>query len=152
MGEDSRVSTLVVRAQNRFCALPVDRVVETFRPTLVEPVAGVPDLVLGVSVIRGETVPVVSLAALLGLPAAGVRARFVTVRTDGAVVALAVDEAVGVLRFDPDELSKVPALLKEATKHVHAIAVMDGKLLSFLECSHLLDKELVERLLAEGWT
>ena len=71
----------VVMAGTRVCAFPLHYVAETMRPLPIQPVAGTPDCVRGVSVIRGTPTPVVDLKALLdngeNCPSYG---RFVTLK------------------------------------------------------------------------
>lgn len=151
----AHVEALVVRAQRWFCALPVQHVVETFRPRPLERVAGAPAFVRGVAVIRGKPVPVVDLAVLLGgererAPTLG--ARFVTVRTPRGLVALEIDEAVGVRELSASDLSAAPPLLANAEAGlVASMAARDGELLAVLDCARLIDGELLDRLVTEGW-
>jgi chemotaxis signal transduction protein len=56
---------LVVMVGTRACAFPLHHVAETMRPLPIQPVAGTPSFVRGVSVIRGTPTPVVDLKALL---------------------------------------------------------------------------------------
>ena len=56
---------LVVMVGARTCAFPLQHVAETMRPLPIEPIAGTPGFVRGVSVIRGVPTPVVDLKALL---------------------------------------------------------------------------------------
>ena len=56
-----RSPVLIVMAGARACAIPLDYVAETMRPLPIEPVAGTPGFVRGVSVIRGAPTPVVDL-------------------------------------------------------------------------------------------
>src|SRR5688572_15607941 len=62
----NRAMWLICRVSTRVCALPLDAVVETMRPLVVEPVAGAPGFVSGLSIVRGEPIPVVDAARLLG--------------------------------------------------------------------------------------
>ncbi|HZE91839.1 MAG TPA: chemotaxis protein CheW, partial [Rhizobacter sp.] len=70
--------SVICRVQGRLCALPLSHVVETMRPLPTETIAGAPDFVCGLAVIRGAPVPVVDLARLLGATDTQAR-RFVTV-------------------------------------------------------------------------
>ena len=88
--------SLLVRAGPRICALSLADVVETMRPGPIEPLAGAPEVVRGLAVIRGAPVPVVDLASLLGDGEHSVPTRFVTVRTGERNVALLVDEVMGI--------------------------------------------------------
>ena len=58
-------SVFVVMVGARQCAFPLHLVEETLRPLPIEPVAGTPNYVCGMSVIRGKPTPVVDLKALL---------------------------------------------------------------------------------------
>ena len=106
MGEVS----LVLRAGAHLCGLGVAQVIETMRPLPVRALAGVPPFVAGVSVIRGEPVPVVDLAALL----CGERQRperYVTVRGGRRPVALAVGRVFGVRPIPDESWRELPLLL-----------------------------------------
>ena len=70
-------------------------VAETMRPLPIQPLADMPALVRGVSIIRGEPVPVVDLAGLLGQTESAI-GRFVVVRVEERKVALAIGEVIGV--------------------------------------------------------
>jgi purine-binding chemotaxis protein CheW len=147
-----RVEVLLIRSHRWFCALPIAHVVETFRPRPVERVAGAPAFVRGVAVVRGKTVPVVDPGVLLG----GVRetpgGRFVAVRTPNGLVALEVDETVGVRELSASDLSAAAPLLQGALAGlVTSMAALDGELLAVLDCAHLVDGELLDKLVTEGW-
>jgi purine-binding chemotaxis protein CheW len=132
------VSCLLVEAGSGLCALPIADVVELLRPRPVEPLPGAPAFVLGVSVIRGEAVPVVGLARLLGAggPAPS---RFVTVRAGDRRLALAVDRAPGVRAIDAALLDRGRALAAEiATAAVAAIAPHGDRVLRVLACVRVL--------------
>ena len=64
MNNDSSLS-LLCRVDTRLCALPLESIIETTRPLPIEPVAGAPDFVLGLSVVRGSAVPIVDAGRLL---------------------------------------------------------------------------------------
>ncbi len=87
---------LVVRAAERVCALPLAHSVETMRPLRSDPISGMPPFVRGVSIIRGEPVPVLDLATLLsGKPGREV-SRFVLLQVEKKRFALAVEAVVGI--------------------------------------------------------
>jgi purine-binding chemotaxis protein CheW len=143
---------LVVRARRWFCALPIEDVVEVFRPRPFEPVAGAPVFVRGVAVVRGSPVPVVELGALLGGELSHPGTRFVTVRTQRRVVALEVDEIVGVRELSASDLAAAAPLLGGAAAGlVASLAALDGDLLAVLDCARLIDGELLDGLAIEGW-
>jgi purine-binding chemotaxis protein CheW len=125
------------RAGGRSCALPADLVVETMRPRPLTPVAGTPSSVRGVAVIRGETVPVVSVAGVLGIEP-GPATRFVTVRTGDRHVALEVDEVLGLSTVADADLRSLPPLLAGAGAGVvAALGSLDAELLVVLDAAAL---------------
>jgi purine-binding chemotaxis protein CheW len=135
---DGRWLSLLCRVERRLCALPLAQVEEIMRPLPVEPVAGAPAFVLGVAVVRGEAVPVVDVAALLG--AGGSHAtRMVTMRVDGRRVALAVDAVLGVHAIEEKSLADLPPLLRVAgADAMSAVGQLDAELLVVLESARIL--------------
>jgi purine-binding chemotaxis protein CheW len=57
---------LIASAASRLCALSLSDVGETLRPPSYQPVAGAPSFVRGLALIRGNTIPLLDLGALLG--------------------------------------------------------------------------------------
>jgi purine-binding chemotaxis protein CheW len=149
LGGASGPAVLLVRAGSHVCALPLDHVVETMRPLAIEPVAGGPSFVRGLSRIRGAPVPVVDLRSILGTDVnargdAEVR-RFVTLRVGGRRVALAVEAVVGVLRLEQARLRDMPPLLREAVGGaVEAAGTLDGELLLVLRAGRLVPEGLLQ--------
>jgi purine-binding chemotaxis protein CheW len=137
-------ASLVCQVATRLCALPLDAVVETMRPLPVEPIAGAPDFVIGLAIIRGAPVPVVDAARLLG--AASVRPRrFVVLRMAARSIALAVDGVIGLRRLAADQLSELAPLAGAmAGEVVAAIGELDGRLLMLLEASRLVPDSVFE--------
>jgi purine-binding chemotaxis protein CheW len=129
---------LVCRVGARACALPLEHVREVMRPSPVAAVPSAQKYVLGLGVIRGETVPVLDAALLLAGQSAPAT-RFVVLRVGERRVALAVGEVVGARILDRAELAELPPLLSEARDRVSALAVLDGDLLQVLESTRLLD-------------
>ena len=134
-------SYLLVRCRAWLCALPLAEVIETLRPLPLQPVAGAPAFVRGLSLVRGELVPVVELALLLGAEG-GAPGRLVVVRAATRRLALAVD---AVLRIVPHEQlpsrSVAPLLSKALPAQVTALAVLDGAALAVLESTSVLPEE-----------
>jgi purine-binding chemotaxis protein CheW len=130
--------TLVFRADGHLCALALDDVLEVMRPLPVEPLADAPPFVRGLSVVHGESVPVVGLADLIG-GAGGAERRFVTVREGGRPVALAVDDVVGVRQIPAESLRELPSLLGAATAQaVAALGTLDAEPLLFLHRTRIV--------------
>jgi purine-binding chemotaxis protein CheW len=138
---------LVVRARGVVCALALADVVETLRAVAVEPLAGAPRAVRGVSVIRGEPVPVVDLAALLGQSDGGRGGRLVTVRVGDRRVALAVEAVLGVQQLEESARVEMPPLLSRAAADaIDEIGTLDGRLLLVLRAARLVPPEVWQAL------
>jgi purine-binding chemotaxis protein CheW len=134
---------------DRLLAVPLGSVVETMRPLPLDEFSDVPDFILGVSVIRGAVVPVISVDSVLG----GHRSRpgrFVTIRLDDRVVALAVDAVLGVRTLDAADVHDVPPLLGALDQSaVSAIGTLDTGLLLVLGDARLVPEALWARLEAQ---
>jgi purine-binding chemotaxis protein CheW len=136
--------SLVLRAGAHLCGLGVAQVIETMRPLPVRPLAGVPAFVAGVSVIRGEPVPVVDLAALLGgdREAPG---RDVTVRGGRSPVALAVGRVFGVRAIPEGSWHELPRLLDavhERSELIEALCESDVQPLFVLRGARVVPAEV----------
>lgn len=142
-------SWLLCRVGPRLCALPLDNVVENLRPLPIMPLADAPRFVLGVSIIRGEPVPVVDIGSLFGERATAPQ-RMVTLGADGGLVALVVDSVLGVRSLGLDSVDELPPLLQEAAGDiVSAIGTLDAELLLLLRTARIVPAALFERLAAE---
>ena len=141
---------VLCRVGARLCGVPVEHVAETMRPLPVEPVAGMPSFVRGLSVIRGAPVPVVDAAALLceGAPE-GLPGRYVTLAFGGRHVALAVDEVHGIRRLA--SLRDLPPLFAGAGNDaIEAMGTLDGDLLLVLQGTRLIPESAWAALEAGG--
>ena len=130
--ETSPVFVVMVGA--RACAFPMHHVAETLRPLPINPVAGTPGFVRGVSVIRGTPTPVVDLKALLenseNSPSYG---RFVTLKLDDRRVAIGVDSVVGLRNLDSAQLGALPPLLHDINAElISSFGTLDAQLLLVL--------------------
>lgn len=135
---------LVCRVATRLCALPLAAVAETMRPLPIAPLpARTP--VLGAALIRGGPVPVVDVAAAIGA-GSSVPTRFVTVRLNERLVALAVGDVLGVRTLAPGTLQRLPPLLHADDQAVSAIGSLDHELLVVLETARLLSQDVWEAL------
>lgn len=141
---------LVVKVGDLECAIPVHHVAETMRSLAVEPMAGVPGFVRGVSIIRGEPVPVLDLKALLdGGGTATAHGRFVTVKVGDRHVAFEVDVVIGLRNLAPVELAALPPLLRDARRdHIEALGAQNAKLLVLLRAARLVPAEVWAALAA----
>jgi purine-binding chemotaxis protein CheW len=127
----------------RFCALPIEHVVETMRPLPVEAISGAPDIVSGVAVVRGVPLPVIDGAALLGDARTTAPGRFITVRVGERRAVLAVHSIQGVRLLPTTSLHELAPLLRDAAAEIVAkIGALDARLLLVLQTMRLLPESL----------
>jgi purine-binding chemotaxis protein CheW len=140
--ESPRDAFLICRTGARFCGLPVGLVIETMRPLPVEPLAGMPSFVRGLSVIRGIPTPVVDAGALLATRENPGATRFVTVRAGERQVALAFEAVLGVRSLSAALLKDLPPLFRGAgAELVSAVGTLDAELLIVLRSARILSEE-----------
>ena len=126
---------LVAHAGSQAFALPVASVIEVMRPLPARPLPDSPCWLSGLATIRGQPVPVIEVAALLGgqrLPAT----RFITVRAASRTVALACTAVEGVRFLRTDGLP--PLARAAAADCIASVARADGELYAVLETARLL--------------
>jgi purine-binding chemotaxis protein CheW len=129
---------LLCRVEGLLCALPIDHVVETMRPLPVQPLAGTPRFVRGVSLIRGAPLPVVDAAALLGTAEAP-PARFVILRADDRRFALAVGTVLGVRAIPRESFHQLEPLIRDAgSETIDAIGSLEAGLLLVLRSGRIV--------------
>jgi purine-binding chemotaxis protein CheW len=133
--------SLICRVAGRLCALPLGSVIETMRVLPVKPVAGAPDFVLGISIVRGAPVPVVSAAQLLA-HSASPPTRYVSIRVGPRRAILAVDEVVGVDEIEDETLSTLPPLLGASSEVIARLGTLDAELLCVLVTARLVPESV----------
>jgi purine-binding chemotaxis protein CheW len=143
---------LVVMVGARACAFPLHHVAETMRPLPIKPIAGTPDFVRGVSMIRGAPTPVVDLKALLdnseNSPSYG---RFVTLKLDNRRVVIGVDCVVGLMNLDTAQLGEMPPLLRDVTADfIESFGTRDAQLLLVLRAARIVPNEVWTTLAANA--
>ena len=141
-------------------ALPLERIREIIQlPEQISEVARSERTVLGVVTLRDRLLPLVSLRALLGLPADSGRdeaGKVIVVSIGGHAVGVVADRAREILHVDPSVIDPAPALLTrgEGDAEIVSICRLDqGKrLVALLSPDRLFRSDLVGRLLAEDAT
>ena len=141
-------------------ALPLERVREIIPlPDHVSEMPRPETAVLGVVTLQDRLLPIVSLRALLGLPAGGERQRrskIVVVSLGNGVVGVVADATGEILRVDPDIIDPAPALLTrgEGEAEISSICRVDNgrRLIALLSPDQLFRPDLVRRILAEQGT
>jgi purine-binding chemotaxis protein CheW len=139
--------TLAVRVGAGICAVPISDVVEIMRPLPIEAWSGAPDVVRGLSVIRGAPVPVVDLRTLLGASSDCPCTRFVAIRVGERRVALSVDAVLGIREFAPALRTQMPPLLSDAcTELVEAVGALDTELFMVLKACSIVPETVWDSL------
>ncbi len=134
---------LLCRAGAYLCALPLAHVGETMRPLPIEPLAGTPDFVRGVAIIRGTPTPVIDAARLTGDTRSTAATRFVTLKVGERRAALAVDAVLGVRDLGLAEASPLAPLFSHAAGEiVAAMGTLDRELLLVLEAARIVPESV----------
>ena len=152
------LALLTFRVGGQDYALPLAEVAAV--APLSSSITGIPRTelaMLGVVPFRGGLLPLVSMHALLDLPAPVTsrgEARILVVRLGQASVGLVVDQAEAILRVPETSIDPVPPVLTRgrAEARVEAICRVDAgrRLISLLSPARLFDDETAARLLAEA--
>jgi purine-binding chemotaxis protein CheW len=133
---------LLCRIGTRIGALTLHGIQETLRPLPVEPLAGAPPFVLGVSILRGVPTPVIDVGRLLG-PRSSTIGRFIAVKVGARHVALGVEAVLDIRSLPTRMLAEVPGLLGEASATLlSAVGSLDAELLMVLEAYRLVPESV----------
>jgi purine-binding chemotaxis protein CheW len=142
-------TVLMVRVRAWISALPSKFVIEVMRRLPIQPVVGAPSFILGMSIVRGEVTPVISLGLLLGSTERTLPERFVLVQAGQRRAVIGVDEVMGVDVIDEKRLDDAPGLLSEVLpRDVTRIGVLDSTVLVMLEGGKLLSDDTWRALAA----
>jgi purine-binding chemotaxis protein CheW len=151
----ARVSLLSFHLDQQEYALPLDRVREII--PLPDHIAELPRAeaaVLGVVTLRERLLPLVSLRALLGLPADDLHrqcGKVVVMSVGEGTIGLFVDATREILRLDPDCVDPAPALLTRGEGDAEIVSICrldDGRrLVALLSPDRLFRSDLVRRII-----
>jgi purine-binding chemotaxis protein CheW len=157
--EQHQVALVCFALAGQDFALPLTSVREVV--ALPDGIAAVPQtdsVMLGVTSLRGQLLPLVSLRALLGLRAGGQggdRSRVVVARIGNGLVGLAIDGMKEILRLPDSAIDPVPAILTRgnAEAQIQGICRLEGgrRLVSVLSTDHLFrDQALIEQITSQA--
>jgi purine-binding chemotaxis protein CheW len=140
-------SWLICVSGSSTCGIPLTQVVESMRALTVERVPGMPSFMTGMAMIRGAQVPVVHLGELLGESTLSTPTRYITLKLDRRIVALAVDSVTGVMQLATDAVALLPPLLRAArSEMISMVGTLDNELLLTLETTKLIPETLWQQL------
>jgi len=148
---------LSFRVGAKVCVLPLEHVVETFRPLPVERLPDLPAFVPGLSIIRGQATPVVDVRTVLGSDDHRPPMRCISVSWETGKgrrdLALAVDAVLGLIELESERLGELPPLMRAgAGESVKALSTTDDRLLLLLEHTRLLPEPIWRALEAREAT
>jgi purine-binding chemotaxis protein CheW len=138
-------------------ALPLEHVREIIlAPDHISELPRPEAAVLGVTTLRDRLLPLVSLRALLGLPADGRRAhqgKVVVVSMGDSTIGVVADATREILRVDPTLVDPAPALLNRGDSDAEIVSIcrldQGRRLVALLSPDRLFRSEVVRRILAE---
>jgi purine-binding chemotaxis protein CheW len=137
-----RIAQLTCRVDRHLHAIPIEHVIEIMRVLPIETIAAAPDYVRGLCIIRGVPVPVVDVGVLISKRPASA-GRLVVVKTGNRMVALQVDEVVGVTAYGAAIFNDLPPLLRDvAAETLAGIGTLDSELLLILRLTRIVPEEL----------
>jgi len=100
-----------------------------------------PDYVLGVINLRGSVVPIVDLAARLGLPSLEPQSRHVIIIAiiNSQVIGLLVEAVSDIVGIDPENIQATPDVASETTKaFVSGVIAIEGRMIRLIDLDKVL--------------
>ncbi|MGJ0508712.1 MAG: chemotaxis protein CheW [Methylocystis sp.] len=113
--------------------------------TPATPLPHAPSFVRGVINLRGSVLPVVDLAARLGLPIKEPTARHavIVVQSNGQVVGLLVEAVSNIMTIAPDAIQPTPEVASDLSKSfIRGIVAAEQQVISVLIVKNLLPESL----------
>jgi len=119
-----------LRVAGESYAFGVEHVLEVSELGVIAPVPSAPDVVIGVTNLRGQVLPVFELASVLGIAREGVAANLLVVEHEGRRAGFAIDEVldVGVLAVPSEETE---------SNLLHGASLVDGELVGVVDVPQL---------------
>lgn len=109
--EDDAFSALVVRAAGESYALPMDALTAVYEGYTIVPLPCVPPFVAGMVNVRGQILPVIDLAVLLGVPGEALKRALLIVSNAEFSLGMCVEGVGDVVTVLVSTLQPVPAAL-----------------------------------------
>lgn len=103
--------------------------------TKATPLPHAPSFVRGVINLRGTVLPIVDLAARLGLPSGEESSRnvIIVVHVDGQTLGLLVNAVSDILSIPHDEMQAPPELAADVSRtFIHALTIYEGRMIRIL--------------------
>lgn len=115
------------------------REIRGFTPSTALPQS--PSFMRGVINLRGAVLPIIDLAARLGLPPVETTSQHVimVVQVERQIAGLLVDAVLDILTVDAADIQPIPDVASEVTKMlVHGVLAIDGRMIILIGLEHIL--------------
>lgn len=136
MFRDGAARLLVFRVGSERFAVELSAVAEVIETPAVQPVPDAPPTLLGITMLRGELVPIHDLRPLLHAGAGSMGGALLFAR-DGRVIGLAIDDVYDALMVDEHELRPAPGA-DGADALLVGLVRRDSELIAVLDVEALL--------------
>ena len=106
-----------------------------------------PPFILGVINLRGVVLPIIDLAARLGMPATKPTKRhaIIVMQVQRQMVGLLVDGVSDILSFSSDAVQATPDIVADQSQNfVPSVLMMDGRMISMISLEDILPQSLRE--------
>lgn len=112
----AELDMLAFRLGPELYAMPIEQVREVTRLWEITPVPNSAPYILGIISLRGSVLPVIDLCIRLGIPSGerGEKSRIVVVNAAGEATGIVVDQMVGVVRIQEEEIRPAPETIEQA--------------------------------------
>jgi len=114
--KDDLKKIVLFRLSNEYYGIDVSMIDEIIETEVKEKIAGMPDFIVGVASLRGETIPVISLSNKFHLkdrlPANGTETILITSKNK-EIYGILIDELKGVKDIEPSSIFEVPMIYPE---------------------------------------
>ena len=131
----SGIQVVVLELGNEFYGIEIGHIQEIVRLQPTRSVPDSPDLIDGITSLRGAILPVLDLRRRLGVPVSGTNTHTRLVVTDvgSETVALIVDGVSEILAILPDEIEEPDSLMTSDDGLIVGVAKVDGRLIVILD-------------------
>lgn len=133
---------LVFTLANWRCAMELSSVERVYRAVAITPLPDAPDIVLGIVNVRGVVLPVVDLRRRFRLPEKNLMPddRLIVVHSSGRLVALVVDDVIGVIECCEKDITLASAIVP-GMEYVEGVARLKDGMILIHDLSRFLSLE-----------
>lgn len=141
---DRERQLVAFRLRDEEFGVDIKQVREIIKPTIITRLPHVSDFIEGVTNLRGEVIPVISLRKRFGVPDTENTqdTRIIILDTADSRVGFIVDEVTEVLRISASAIDPPPSSISGlSAEYLQGVGKVDDRLLILLDVERLLDEE-----------